>query len=244
MSGAWVSRARLQAADGMPMPTKQMSLLRNARAAAMVIISLALWAIASSLRRVGSARGLRRLRGLAVVGTRRLACGTRGMHGERLRSLLEHVRLHPGEKAVAVAGDRVPGLVKRVVALVVAVRIGWMRPARHPGNGADGPARQDHGVGAALPEVVDDLLHRDERTLRRQHRLLLHTDDALAEHIAGAVGLEGVDPGHVRPDRRDRGEPLAGERTGDVLDVGVHLRQVDPEITAKDRHAQPRRPRR
>src|ERR1700716_3717016 len=167
MSGAWVSRARLQAADGMPMPTKQMSLLRNARAAAMVIISLALWAIASSLRRVGSARGLRRLRGLACVGTRRLACGTRGMHGERLRSLLEHVRLHPGEKAVAVAGDRVPGLVKRVVALVVAVRIGWMRPARHAGNGADGPARQDHGVGAALPEVVDDLLHRDERTLRR-----------------------------------------------------------------------------
>ena len=41
MSGACVSRARLQAADGMPMPTKQMSLLLSARAAAMVIISLA-----------------------------------------------------------------------------------------------------------------------------------------------------------------------------------------------------------
>jgi hypothetical protein len=35
-------RARLQAADGMPMPTKQMSLLRSARAAAIVIISVAL----------------------------------------------------------------------------------------------------------------------------------------------------------------------------------------------------------
>jgi hypothetical protein len=31
----------LQAADGMPMPTKQMSLLRKARAAATVIISVA-----------------------------------------------------------------------------------------------------------------------------------------------------------------------------------------------------------
>ena len=42
MSGAWVRRARLQAADGMPMPTKQMSLLRSERAAAIVITSLAL----------------------------------------------------------------------------------------------------------------------------------------------------------------------------------------------------------
>jgi hypothetical protein len=42
MRGACVSRARLQAADGMPMPTKQMSELRNARAAAIVIISVGL----------------------------------------------------------------------------------------------------------------------------------------------------------------------------------------------------------
>jgi hypothetical protein len=40
MPGAWLSRARLAAADGMPMPTKQTSSLRNARAAAMVIISV------------------------------------------------------------------------------------------------------------------------------------------------------------------------------------------------------------
>jgi hypothetical protein len=42
MSGACVSRARLQAADGMPMPTKHTSVLRSARAAAIVIISLGL----------------------------------------------------------------------------------------------------------------------------------------------------------------------------------------------------------
>src|SRR6478752_7956546 len=212
MSGAWMSRARLQAADGMPMPTKQMSLLRSARAAAIVIISLAVWAIASSFRRAGRARRLRRL---ARVCLRELACGMRRMHGEHTRSLLQHVRLHPGEKAVAVAGDRVPGLVEGIVALVVAVRIGRVGAARHTGNGADGPARQDHRVGAALAEVVDDLLYRDERAFRRQHRFLLHPDDALDEDVAGAVGLERVNHGDVRPDRRYGGQPFAAKRTSD-----------------------------
>src|SRR6185295_18588711 len=40
MSGAWVRRARLHAADGAPMPTKQTSLLLSARDATMVIISV------------------------------------------------------------------------------------------------------------------------------------------------------------------------------------------------------------
>src|SRR5688572_15960871 len=103
MSGACVSRARLQAADGMPMPTKQMSVLRSARAAAIVIISVALKAISSSFSR----------------GTQALA-----VHRKSFRPLIEHVRLHPGEERVAVACDRVPGLIIGVVALVVAVRIG------------------------------------------------------------------------------------------------------------------------
>jgi hypothetical protein len=41
MPGAWVRRARLQAADGMPMPTKHTSLDLRAREAATVIISVA-----------------------------------------------------------------------------------------------------------------------------------------------------------------------------------------------------------
>ena len=39
ISGACVMRARLQAADGAPIPTKQMSSFLSARAAAIVIIS-------------------------------------------------------------------------------------------------------------------------------------------------------------------------------------------------------------
>src|SRR6516165_159116 len=98
----------------------------------------------------------------------------RAVDGERLRSLLEHVRLHPSQKAVAVAGDRVPRLIIGIVALVVAVRIGGMRAARHARDGADAPTRQDHRVGAALPEILDDLLDRHERAFRRQHHLFLH----------------------------------------------------------------------
>src|SRR6185436_2345798 len=109
MSGAWVSRARLQAADGMPMPTKQMSLLRSARDAAITIISLAVW-VMSLLRRHAQARG---------------------MHGECLRPLVQHVGLHPGEEAVAVACDLVPGKIEGVVARVIAVRVGRMRAAGH-----------------------------------------------------------------------------------------------------------------
>src|SRR5215831_18282841 len=101
----------------------------------------------------------------------------RAVDGESLRSPLEHARLHPGPKTVAVAGDRVPRLIIGVVALVVAVRIGGMRTARHASDGAYAPTRQDHRVGAALPEILHDLLDRHERTLRRQHHLFLHPDD-------------------------------------------------------------------
>src|SRR6266852_2564345 len=184
MPGACVSRARLQAADGMPMPTKQMSLLRSARAAAIVIISVALKAIWSSFSRAI----VRRLRNLA--------CGTphpSGMHREGLRPLVEHVRLYPGEERVAVARDRVPGLIIGVVALVVAVRIGGMRAARHADDGLDGPARQDHRIGAALAEIRNDLLDRHERAFRGQHHLLLYADDAFDQHVAGGVRLERVD---------------------------------------------------
>ena len=42
---------------------------------------------------------------------------------------LEDVLAHPRDERLAVAGDRVPGLVEGVVALVVAVRVGGGRAA-------------------------------------------------------------------------------------------------------------------
>src|SRR6516162_11312865 len=87
----------------------------------------------------------------------------RAVDGESLRSLLQHVRLHPGEKGLAVARDRVPRFIIGIVALVVAVRIGGMRAARHASDRAYAPSRQDHGVGAALPKILHDLLDGHER---------------------------------------------------------------------------------
>ena len=43
MLGAWVSRARLQAAEGIPIPTKHTSSSFSARAAVIIIISDAVW---------------------------------------------------------------------------------------------------------------------------------------------------------------------------------------------------------
>src|SRR5579884_833978 len=173
MPGAWVSRARLHAADGAPIPTKQTSSLFRSRAAWIVIISLALY------------------------------------------SGIEHVLLHPCLKPVAVARDRVPGRVEGVVALVVAMRVRGARAARRLDDAAHGPMREDDRVRAAEPQVVDDFLDRHDRAPGGEHRLLLHADDPLEEHVALPIGSLRVDDRDVGPNRRDRREPLAGERAFD-----------------------------
>ena len=81
---------------------------------------------------------------------------------------------------------------------------------------------------------------------RGEHRFLLHADDALDEHVAGAVGLLRVDDRDVGPMRRHARQRLAGERAGDELDVRVDRRR-DPirGSRGRTRTACPRRrPRR
>src|SRR5829696_1550451 len=110
MPGAWVMRARLHAADGAPMPTKQTSPALSAREAAMIIISAGVAALMGSSRGIGDGAGARPDR---EVG----------------RGPGEDVDLHPGQEAVAVPRDRVPGDVIGVVAAVVAMGVGGERAA-------------------------------------------------------------------------------------------------------------------
>ncbi len=126
---------------------------------------------------------------------------------------VHHVLLDPPLKAVAISRDGVPRDVERVVARVVAVRVGWMRAARHGDDGVDGPGRQDDRVRAEALEAIDDLLDGDDRRPGGQDRLLLHADDALDEHVAGAVGLLCVDDRDVGPMRGDRRQrsPVNGQ---------------------------------
>ena len=77
--------------------------------------------------------------------------------------------------------------------------------------------------------------------LAREHRLLLHADDALEQHVAVAIGLLRVDDRDVGPMRRDGGEPLAGERAVDEPDVRVHRGRSDPTIAAEERRRHVRR---
>src|SRR5690606_2419665 len=145
MSGACVSRATLQAADGAPMPTKQTSSFDSARAAAMVIISSA----------VNSAM-------------EKLLHPFREYLGPHLHDIL----VHPGEEAVAVGGNPVPLEITPIVAAVVPVRIARMGAARHLGDRGHRPVRQDAGIGMHPGEIVDDLLDRHHGALCREHGFL------------------------------------------------------------------------
>ena len=82
-------------------------------------------------------------------------------------------------------------------------------------------------------EPVHDLLDGDNRTPRRQNGLFLHPDNAFDEDVALAIGLEGMDEGDVGIDGRHGGQNFAGERTGDLTDLRIHLRQIGANITAK-----------
>ena len=118
------------------------------------------------------------------------------------------------------------------------MRIGRVRAAGHHRDRADGPGRQDHGIGAARAEILHHFLHRDDRPSGRQHRLFLHANDAFQQHVAGAVGAQGVDDRHVGADRRHGGEFFSRVRAGDAADIGVHLGQVHPDIAAEHRERQ------
>src|SRR5471032_3171624 len=99
-SGAWVRRARLAAAEGMPIPTKHTVPFFRRRAASMVMISLGVYAASGIGRVPPGRRDAGRLEKFLVV----------------FRA--EDVLLHPCEERVAVARYRVPRLAERVVAAV------------------------------------------------------------------------------------------------------------------------------
>src|SRR5262245_9477847 len=110
------------------MPTKQTMPSRKSRAAATVIISSAVNSAISGAPQAAAVLG-------KILGA-------------------EHMPLHPGRESVAIAGDVVPSLVEPVVARVIALGIGWMRPTRHGNDGAHDPGRQHHRVGRRI-ETID-----------------------------------------------------------------------------------------
>ena len=116
-----------------------------------------------------------------------------------------------------------------------------MRPARHRADGGEAPAGDDAGVGVdrERAQILHHLLDRDDRRPRREHGLLLDADDAFDEDVAGAVGLLGVDDGHVRPQRRDGGEHLAGVGAGHGADLRVDLGEIGAAVAAQHGEGQP-----
>src|SRR5215210_4180166 len=114
----------------------------------------------------------------------------------------EHVALDPRCERVAVAADLVPGNVEGVVAVVVAVRVGRVRPTRRGGDRVDRPRRQDNRARPRL-ELAHDLLDGDDRAGGGEHDLLLDACDPPELDVAGPVCTLRVDYPDVRPVRAD-----------------------------------------
>ena len=92
-----------------------------------------------------------------------------------------------------------------------------MGSARYVGHGRHDPRGQHDGTRPRL-EAIDDLLDGDEGSVGGEDRFLLHAEDAPEGHVAGPVGLLGVNDGHVRTQCGHRRQPFSGERTGHRLD--------------------------
>src|SRR5882724_9565517 len=180
--GACISRARLQATDGVPIPTKQISSSASARAAATAIISVVEYSI------------------IAFSASR---------HGWTMAG--QNVFLHPLQETLPTARDRVPGIVEGVVAPIITMRVGWASTTGRRGNGADGPVWQNGRVGARRAKIIDYLFDRNQRPFRRQHHLLLHTRDAFDKHVAGLVGTLRMNNSQVGSDCRHSGQLLTAE---------------------------------
>src|SRR3954470_22227057 len=131
-SGAWVRRARLAAAEGMPMPTKHTVPFFRRRAASIVMIS-----VGAYCRFVPSG-----------IGDFPLARrdDARRFHEFHMVLRAQHVLLHPGGEALAVLRDAVPRLAEGVVAPVVAVGVARMRAVGHHAYGREHPVGQQARV--------------------------------------------------------------------------------------------------
>ncbi len=148
-------------------------------------------------------------------------------------------------KLVAVARDRVPGHIERVVALVVAVRV--RRAARHPARrrsrrpSTTAESRRS-GRPAPRTESTTSSTVTSER-VRREHGLLLHADDALEEHVAlpGRPSARGRSPRRAEcagPTASD--SPVNGHV--DELDVRIDRGEIGAAVPLKNAHGMPAAP--
>src|SRR5579872_1053086 len=125
-SGACVARARLQARFGSPMPTNTTSPFASARAAVTAIISFGVY----SEPIVHAGRHPSR-RTQSVCKTR-LRRDIRCTIADAVHELIEIAR-----QPLGVARDRLPLDVERIVAVVVPVRVRWVRAPRLYDDGVD-----------------------------------------------------------------------------------------------------------
>src|SRR6266704_1317544 len=258
MSGACVSRARLQATDGAPMPTKHTSLFFSTRRGegGGAARGGPLWSPAvpactpdcvispGDLVDAGDHKGHSAHHppdGVPIhsplAPTDHIAsCLSPWLLHIFGRCLLssKNVLPHPAEKRLALPRDPIPRGVEGVIAPVIAVGIGWVRASRRLDDSIDRPMRQHRGVRTRNAQVVDDLLYGHYHVGRRERGLFLHPDNPFDEHIPRAVRSLRVNDREIRSDGGNGGKPFTAEGTFDKPDTRVDPHQVRTLIPPED----------
>src|SRR5262245_9728560 len=113
------------------------------------------------------------------------------------RNSLQDVFFHPLNEAIAIAGNRVPFTIKRAVAAIISVDIGWPRTTGCVDDGRDDPGWNDDSTRYGL-EPFSYFFNGDDDTLRGKHRFLLNSNDTPQLNVAffvGALGMNNRDIG-------------------------------------------------
>jgi len=207
-------RARLAAAEGRPMPTKQTHPSHSRRAAATVIISSRVHGVVtegSSLRAVPAP-----------------APSEAGRHGGRLSGARAG---HPRAERARSREIAFPRRVERVVARRSSSGRTRVGPAGHATRCGDHPVRQHERVHRRAEVVHDSSTVPAGRAPRAPPRA--GPRRCVEEDVAVAIGLLGVEDGDVRRGSPGRWRPAHRCRAGDRADLWVDRREVGADVARR-----------
>src|SRR4030095_13951237 len=111
--------------------------------------------------------------------------------------------MEPGQNRRVILGKLVPGQVRFVVAVVVALNIGRVRAVRLMYDGIDDQPGNQGTIGIGTDHrFIDDLLHYDDDVLGGKRYFLLHAEQTPQLRVPLRIGALRVEDGDIGIERR------------------------------------------
>src|SRR5262249_39662575 len=130
------------------------------------------------------------------------------------KSVLLDILAYPSKEFLSVFGDCIPLSVERVVSHVETLSVGGTRAIWHMRNRRDDPCWQHDTVRSGF-ELLTDLFHRCNHSLRRECRFLLNACNSPEVHVALTIRLLGVNDRDIRTNGAHRHHFSSREGTHD-----------------------------